>query len=62
MVVRLIVEILEPAEGMRICDPICGSGGMLIQSAKYILDHGGQPRNFSLYGQEKDLGTWPSAR
>lgn len=57
-VVRLIVELLEPKEGMRICDPTCGSGGMLIQSAKYIVEHGGQPKNFSLYGQEKNLGTW----
>jgi type I restriction enzyme M protein len=58
MVVRLIVEILEPKEGMRICDPTCGSGGMLIQSAKYIAAHGGRPGNVSLYGQEKNLGTW----
>ena len=58
MVVRLLVELLEPGEGMRICDPTCGSGGMLIQAGKYIVEHGGQPRNFSLYGQEKNLGTW----
>ncbi len=58
MVVRLIVEILAPKEGMRVCDPTCGSGGMLIQSAKYIVEHGGRPGNVSLYGQEKNLGTW----
>lgn len=58
MVVRLIVELLEPKEGMRICDPTVGSGGMLIQSAKYITEHGGQAKNFSLFGQEKNLGTW----
>lgn len=58
MVVKLIVELLEPKEGMRICDPTCGSGGMLIQSAKYITEQGGQPKNFSLFGQEKNLGTW----
>ncbi|MCB9660735.1 MAG: SAM-dependent DNA methyltransferase [Sandaracinaceae bacterium] len=57
-VVRLLVELLEPAEGMRICDPTCGSGGMLVQSAHYIVDHGGQAKNFSLFGQEKNLGTW----
>lgn len=57
-VVRLLVELLEPKEGMRICDPTCGSGGMLVQSAQYIVEHGGQPKNFSLYGQEKNLGTW----
>lgn len=58
MVVKLIVELLEPQEGMRICDPTVGSGGMLIQSAKYITEHGGQAKNFSLFGQEKNLGTW----
>jgi type I restriction enzyme M protein len=58
MVVRLIVEILVPNEGMRICDPTCGSGGMLIQSAQYIAERGGRPGNVSLYGQEKNLGTW----
>ena len=58
MVVRLIVELLEPKEGMRICDPTVGSGGMLIQCAKYIAGHGGNARNVSLFGQEKNLGTW----
>lgn len=58
MVVRLIVELLEPNEGMRICDPTCGSGGMLIQAGKYIVENGGRPHNFSLFGQEKNLGTW----
>jgi type I restriction enzyme M protein len=58
MVVRLVVELLEPKEGMRICDPTCGSGGMLIQSAKYITSHGGRAENVSLFGQEKNLGTW----
>ena len=58
MVVKLIVELLEPKEGMRICDPTVGSGGMLIQSANYVTEHGGQAKNFSLFGQEKNLGTW----
>ncbi|WP_346017146.1 class I SAM-dependent DNA methyltransferase [Pseudenhygromyxa sp. WMMC2535] len=58
MVVRLIVELLAPAEGMRICDPTCGSGGMLLQCAKYVEAHGGDPRNLSLHGQEKNLNTW----
>jgi type I restriction enzyme M protein len=57
-VVRLMVEILRPREGMRICDPTCGSGGMLIQCAHYVRRNGGDPRNLSLYGQEKNLGTW----
>ena len=58
MVVKLIVELLKPKEGMRICDPTVGSGGMLIQSAHFITEHGGQAKNFSLFGQEKNLGTW----
>ena len=58
MVVKLMVELLGPEEGMRICDPTVGSGGMLIQSAKYITERGGDAKNFSLFGQEKNLGTW----
>ncbi|MDY6949321.1 MAG: class I SAM-dependent DNA methyltransferase [Pseudomonadota bacterium] len=58
MVVKLMVELLAPKEGMRICDPTCGSGGMLIQSAKYIAGHGQHAENVTLYGQEKNLGTW----
>ncbi len=58
MVVRLIVEILQPTEGMRICDPTCGSGGMLIQSANYVVRQKGNRKNLSLFGQEKNLGTW----
>jgi type I restriction enzyme M protein len=57
-VVKLMVEILEPKEGMRICDPTCGSGGMLIQCAEYVERHGGNRQNLSLFGQEKNLGTW----
>ncbi len=58
MVVRLIVELLQPKEGMRICDPTCGSGGMLIECAHYLDRHGQNPTNLSLFGQEKNLGTW----
>lgn len=57
-VVQLIVEILAPKEKMRICDPTCGSGGMLIECAKYLERHKGNAKNLSLYGQEKNLGTW----
>jgi len=57
-VVQLIVKILNPKEGMRICDPTCGSGGMLIECSHHIEDEKGNPRNVSLYGQEKNLGTW----
>ena len=58
MVVKLIVELLQPTEGMRICDPTCGSGGMLIQMADHVRQQTGGQRNFSLFGQEKNLGTW----
>ncbi|MEZ4554192.1 MAG: class I SAM-dependent DNA methyltransferase [Dehalococcoidia bacterium] len=56
-VVRLIVELLEPREGMRICDPTAGSAGMLIYTAQYVARHGGSPRNLVLHGQERNLGT-----
>jgi type I restriction enzyme M protein len=58
MVVRTIVEILKPTEGMRIHDPTCGSGGMLIGSGRYVEDHGGNKRNITLTGQEKNYSTW----
>ena len=44
-VVRLLVELVEPKEGMSICDPTCGSGGMLIESRKYVERTGGNQRN-----------------
>ena len=58
MVVKLIVELQAPTERMRICDPTAGSGGMLIECAHYIERHGCNPRNLTLHGQEKNLGTW----
>ena len=62
-VVRLLVELLDPREGMRICDPTCGSGGMLIQCAQHVATLsdkrlGTDPVNVTLHGQEKNLGTW----
>jgi len=56
-VVRLIVELLQPQEGMRICDPTAGSGGMLIYTAQYVHEHGGDHRNLVLHGQERNRGT-----
>ena len=58
MVVKLIVELLAPRGKMRICDPTVGSGGMLIECARYLEDHGGNQRDVTLHGQEKNLGTW----
>ena len=57
-VVRLLTKLIKPQEGMRIYDPTCGSGGMLIQSKRYIRDHGGNDANISLFGQEMNLNTW----
>ena len=57
-VVRTLVELVEPKEGMSIYDPTCGSGGMLIQAADYIRECGGNPKNRSLFGQESIGTTW----
>ncbi len=53
-VVRLMVQILKPKEGMNIYDPTAGSGGMLIQSYLYIQEQGGNYENVDLHGQELD--------
>lgn len=57
-VVRLMVELLEPREGMRVYDPCAGSGGMLIQSQHYVEERGGNARDLALYGQESNGGVW----
>ncbi|MCR8923198.1 N-6 DNA methylase [Dasania sp. GY-MA-18] len=57
-VVRLLVELIEPAEGHEVYDPTCGSGGMLIQSKQYVEETGGDSRNVHLFGQESNDGTW----
>lgn len=56
-VVKLLVEILEPYEG-RVYDPACGSGGMFVQSWKFIEAHHRDPHRISVYGQEKNETTW----
>jgi type I restriction enzyme M protein len=61
-VVELIVKLIKPEEGMRVYDPTCGSGGMLIQSVDYVRSSGGNPQALSLFGQEKNLGTWAIAK
>jgi type I restriction enzyme M protein len=57
-VVRLMVRILKPKEGMRIYDPCVGSGGMLILSKQYVEEYGGNPANLALYGQDNNGGVW----
>ncbi len=53
-VVRLMVQLLRPSEGMSNYDPTVGSAGMLIQSSQYVSEQGGNGENLELYGQEND--------
>ncbi|MES9518593.1 N-6 DNA methylase [Rhodococcus qingshengii] len=57
-VVRLMVQIADPREGMSVYDPCTGSGGMLILSKDYVEENGGNSRNLALAGQEKDGSVW----
>lgn len=59
--VRTMVECIEPYEG-RVYDPACGSGGMFIQSVKFVREHQGRLANLSIYGQEKNPTTWRLAK
>ena len=59
-IVRTIVEILQPYAG-RVYDPCCGSGGMFVQSAKFIKNHQKDINNISVYGQEANPSTWKMA-
>ncbi len=56
-VVELLVEMLEPYKG-RVFDPCCGSGGMFVQSEKFVQDHQGNVNDISIYGQESNQTTW----
>lgn len=60
-VVRTLVEMIEPYQG-RVYDPCCGSGGMFIQSEKFIKTHGGKTNDIAVYGQEFNPTTWRMAR
>ncbi|MGB9695354.1 MAG: type I restriction-modification system subunit M [Caldisericaceae bacterium] len=57
-VVRLMVSLLDPKEGMSICDPTCGTGGMLLECALYVKQNGEDPQKLVLHGQEKNPDTW----
>ena len=59
-IVRTIVEILQPFEG-RVYDPCCGSGGMFVQSAKFLQNHQKSLSGISIYGQEFNTSTWKMA-
>jgi len=56
-VVKLLVEMIEPYKG-RIYDPCCGSGGMFVQSEKFVEAHGGSANDLAVYGQESNPTTW----
>lgn len=60
-VVRVLVEMLEPYSG-RIYDPCCGSGGMFVQSDKFVREHGGRIGDIAVYGQESNYVTWRLAK
>lgn len=60
-VVKTIVDVLQPYEG-KVYDPCCGSGGMFVQSAKFITEHSGNINNISVYGQESNPTTWKMAK
>ena len=61
-VVRLLVTILKPFEDCRVYDPCCGSGGMFVQSEKFLEAHGGRRGHLSVYGQEANADTWKMAK
>ncbi len=56
-VVKLLVRMLEPYKG-RIFDPCCGSGGMFVQSERFVKEHGGRVGDIAVYGQESNPTTW----
>lgn len=59
-IVKTIIEVLEPYKG-RVYDPACGSGGMFVQSAKFIENHQGNINDLSVYGQDSNPTTWKLA-
>jgi len=60
-IVELLVEMLEPYKG-RVFDPCCGSGGMFVQSEKFVKKHQGKVKDLSIYGQESNQTTWRLAK
>ena len=60
-VVQVLVQMLEPYQG-RVYDPCCGSGGMFVQSEKFVLERGGRIGDIAIYGQESNYTTWRLAK
>lgn len=61
-VVKTLVEILRPFENCRVYDPCCGSGGMFVQSVKFLEAHTGSRDKISIYAQEANADTWKMAK
>ena len=61
-IVKTIVEVLKPFDNCRVYDPCCGSGGMFVQSVKFIQAHSGNRNHISVYGQESNADTWKMAK
>ena len=61
-IVKTIVAILKPFKNCRVYDPCCGSGGMFVQSAKFIQAHSGKRGEIAVYGQESNADTWKIAK
>lgn len=61
-IVKTIVAILKPFKNCRVYDPCCGSGGMFVQSAKFIQAHSGKRGEVAVYGQESNADTWKMAK
>lgn len=61
-VVKTLVEVLKPFSNCRVYDPCCGSGGMFVQSEKFIQAHSGNRGSISVYGQESNADTWKMAK
>ena len=60
-IVELLVAMLEPYQG-RVMDPCCGSGGMFIQSDKFVREHQGRIKDLTIFGQESNQTTWRLAK
>lgn len=61
-IVKTIVAILKPFNNCRVYDPCCGSGGMFVQSEKFVQAHSDNRGNISVYGQESNADTWKMAK
>lgn len=61
-IVKIIVSVLRPFSNCRVYDPCCGSGGMFVQSEKFIQAHSGRRGTISIFGQESNADTWKMAK